>query len=182
MIAPFASIEAAIDATRARTGARAELHRRDEAIGWLLAQPEGFAAVLRRVEANPVDPLMIELLGRFGQPEAEPLLRAAFADPRTRRTAASGLGRLESEAARELLRQAARGADPAAACDALAGLAAAGSEVACPMLVEALDNPDAEVRWTALSLGLALRCVDPARRDAIAATDPDPEVRRLARR
>jgi HEAT repeat protein len=182
MIAPFASADAAIDATRSRTGSRAELRRRDEAIAWLLEQPGGFAAVRRRVEANPVDALMIELLGRFVRLEAEPLLRGAFADARTRRAAAPGLGRLDSETTRELLRDAARGPDPAKSCDALAGLAAGGSEAACPTLLEALDSVNVEVRWTALSLGLELGCVDAARREAIAATDPDPKVRELARR
>lgn len=182
MIASFASADAAIDATRARTGGGPELRRRDEAIAWLLEQPDGFAAVLRRVQSNPADTSMIALLGRFGRVEAEPLLRAAFADPRTRRAAAPGLGRLDSATARELLREAAQGPDPAIACDALAGLGAGGSDTACATLLEALDSAHVEVRWTALSLGLALGCVDAARRDAIAAADPDAGVRQLAQR
>jgi HEAT repeat protein len=136
--------------------------------------------VLSRVEVNPYDLVLLDLLGRFRRPEATAVLLRAFAEPRTRLQAASGLGLSPDPAARHALRRALESIDPGDVTAALSGLGASGDAAACADVVPRLRSDNAEVRWMAVEIGARLACLDKTALEAISVDDPDAAVRALA--
>jgi len=174
-------IDRQIAALHIRAGSPADLRQRDRALDWLLRNADrAFPVVLSRVEVHPYDLVLLDLLGRYRRPEATAVLLRAFADPRTRLQAASGLGLSPDPVARQALRRALESTDPGDVTAALSGLGASGDTSACADVVPRLQSDNAEVRWMAVEIGARLRCLDRTALEAISRDDPDASVRTLA--
>lgn len=175
------NIDRQIAALHIRAGSPADLRQRGGAIDWLLRHADrSFPVVLARVEAQPHDLVLLDLLGRYRRPEATPALLRAFGDPQTRLQAASGLGLSPDPVAREALRRALDSTDPGDATAALSGLGASGDASACADIVPRLQSDSVEVRWMAVEIGARLGCLPRDTLEAISVDDPDARVRALA--
>lgn len=178
---PDPDIDRQIAALHIRAGSPADLRQRDNALDWLLRNADrAFPVVLARAEAQPDDLALLDLLGRYRRPEATTVLLRAFAGPRTRLLAASGLGMSPDPAASLALRRALDSPDPAEVTAALSGLGASGDASACADVLPRLRSDNAEVRWMAVEIGARLACLNKAQLESISLDDSDAAVRALA--
>lgn len=176
-----AEIDAQLTAVHIRAGSPPDLRQRDQAVAWLLQQADtSFPVVLARAAAQPDDLVLLDLLGRYRRAAATAVLVRAFAQPRARLVAASGLGLSDDPAAHAALLKALRSADPGEVVAALSGLGAGGRTAACGDIMPQLQAVNAEVRWMAVEVGSRLACLDRATLAGLAERDADPAVRRLA--
>lgn len=181
MTTMLAQIDAQLHALHVRAGSPPDLRRRDQAMTWLLQYAEdSFPVVLARIEAQPEDMALIDLIGRYRRVESTATLLHAFEYPRTRLIAASGLGMSPDPQARVALRLALNSPDLDIVTAALSGLAASGDPSVSMDITSKLKDEHAVVRWTAVEAASRLACLDRATLIAIASNDSDPDVRKLA--
>jgi HEAT repeat protein len=97
-------------------------------------------------------------------------------------TGAAGiaLGRSPDPAARDALVAALALGESSVVTAALDGLRVRGDRSVCPSLAPLATHGDAEVRYVWVRSGAELGCLDIAALRALASSDPDPEVRKLA--
>ena len=170
-----------LTALHIRAGSPPDLRQRDRALTWLIGHADRTLLVaLARAEEAPQDVVLVDLLGRLRRPEATALLRRAFADERTRSSAAAGLGLSPDPAARAALRGALDSSNPGEVAAALAGLGASGDPAACADIAPRLRDVSVEVRWMAVEVGSRLGCLTRAALEDIVRGDPDATVRALA--
>jgi hypothetical protein len=162
-----------------------DIRAREQAAEWLLTNDDrSYPVLLASTRAGRAAPATIELLGRFGRPDAVPVLEALLDDNGAiAMAAATALATHPDPAALAALRAGlGRGGDHAVNCaDALG---ARGDPAACPELRAALAGPDARLRYHALGAALRpqLACLAPEDLRRIAGEDADPEVRERAAR
>jgi HEAT repeat protein len=166
-------------------GGDPDIRARGAAADWLLTHDDrSYPVLLARARAGQAGPATIELLGRFGRPDAVPVLEGLLDNNgATAMAAATALATHPDPAALAALRAGlARGGDRAVNC--ADGLGARGDPAACPELRAAIAGPDPRVRYHALGAALrpALACLAPEDLRRIAGEDADPEVRARAAR
>lgn len=91
-------------------------------------------------------------LGRFGSPEAVPLLKERLRDPSmlVRHSAANALARIGGEEVSSIFKEMISSQSPEKKRIGLAGLAMTGDPGSIEIVVQQLDNPDWQVRWSAV--------------------------------
>ena len=166
-------------------GGEPHVRERQQAAAWLLAHPErSYPRLLAKAAEGSAGPAAVELLGEFGRADSVPVLAALLdaAEP-TAHAAAQAMAQHPSPTALAALRDGLRsGGDRAARCaDALG---ARGDASACPDLQVAAKAPDARLRYHAVQAAASreMRCLSPAQLAEIEVSDPDADVRALARR
>jgi HEAT repeat protein len=178
-----AELETQITLLNSPFGRDPDIRARERAAEWLLTHDDrSYPVLLASARAGHASPATIELLGRFGRPDAVPVLEALLdGSGTTAMAAATALATHPDPAALAALRAGlARGGDHAVNCaDALG---ARGDPAACPELRAALAAPDARLRYHALGAALRpeLACLAPEDLRRIASEDADPEVRQRA--
>ena len=162
-------------------GNRPDLAQKEASIRWLLEHADrAYPIVLARAKATP-NPALVHVLGRFGRAESTPLLT----DVLTAGGAASGsagvaLGGATDSKARAVLVQSLGHANPRVVTAALDGLRVRGDRSVCADVLPLIRHADGEVRYVCVRTGAALGCLDAAALRALASSDADPEVRKLA--
>ncbi|MDH7503903.1 MAG: HEAT repeat domain-containing protein [Verrucomicrobiota bacterium] len=123
----------------------------------------------------------LEALARQGTPEAISALIALCVDPSRREMVVSVLSQT-GEKNMDLVAKGLGHPKPAVRIAIVSALARMKSPRASRRICDALDDPDSSVRLAAMSALASLRSLESERRLAqLAATDPDPAVRRMAR-
>jgi HEAT repeat protein len=165
-------------------GGEPHVREREGAAAWLLARPDrSYPALLARASEGIAGPATVELLGEFGRADSVPVLAALLDREEPMGSVAAGaLAGQPDPAALDALREGLRrGGERAVRCaDALG---ARGDPAACPDLHAAAEGSDARLRYHAIQAAAApeLDCLSPARLLEIEASDPDADVRALAR-
>ncbi len=162
-----------------QSGGDADVRERERAAAWLVEHADrAYGRVLEATEAEPDNERLIEILGRFERAESTPLLRAGL--ERGNQTAAVALGMSGDPAARKALLDGIASATPRVVVAAVDGLRARADRADCARITALVSHPDHEVRWMVVYAGAELGCFDRAALEAIARTDKDKEVRKLA--
>jgi hypothetical protein len=176
-------LETMITLVESPLGGPPHVRERERAAAWLIANADrAHPAILERARQGRAGPGSIEVLGRLGRSDSVPVLAGLLGgDERSGRAAASALARHPDPAALAALRDGLR-ADGDQAVRSADALAARGDDTACPELRAAIAGDDARVRYHALQAALELHCVPDDMLARLAASDPAPEVRELARR
>jgi len=162
-------------------GNRPDLAQKEAALRWLTDHADrAYAIVIERAKATPT-PGLLEVVGRLGRPGATAWLAEQLraAGPASG-AAGIALGRSPDPGAREALREALAAREPDVVIAALDGLRLRGDRSVCPSLAPLASHTDAEVRYVWVRAGAALGCIDAAALHALATSDADADVRRLA--
>jgi HEAT repeat protein len=159
------------------------LLERDRAAEWLVQHADrAYPALLARLAAGSAGPGAAALLPRFGRAESIPVLARLLAGPElVAWEAGQALALHPQTSAGAALRQALADPDPAVATIAADALGARGDPCDCAPLVQRLDTAHAGLRYHLLQAAGHLGGVPPAVLDELARSDPDAEIRALAR-
>jgi hypothetical protein len=162
-------------------GNRPDLAQKETSMRWLAEHADrAYPVVIARAKATPA-PGLVEVVGRLRRPEATAwlgeLLRAN--GPATG-AAGVALGSSPDPAARDALVAALAAHETQVVTSALDGLRIRGDRSVCGSLAPLASHGDAEVRYVWVRAGAELGCLDAAALRALATSDPDPDVQKLA--
>lgn len=162
-------------------GNRPDLAQKEASLRWLADHADrAYPIVIARAKATPT-PGLLEVVGRLGRPEATAWLAETLraAGPASG-PAAIALGRAPDPAARDALIAALAAPQPDVVMAALDALRLRNDRSVCPSLAPLASHADAEVRYVWVRAAAALGCLDHAALRALATSDADPDVRKLA--
>jgi hypothetical protein len=162
-------------------GNRPDLAQKEASLRWLADHADrAYPIVIARAKATPT-PGLVEVVGRLARPEATTwlgeLLRAA--GPASG-AAGTALGRSPDPRAQDVLVAALAVQEADVVIAALDGLRIRGDRSVCASLASLVTHADAEIRYVWVRAGVELGCLDAAALRALATSDPDPDVRKLA--
>jgi hypothetical protein len=166
-----------------------EPHRRqrEQSVAYLLAHAaEAYPRLLAALQANPTAlnaPCLIEVLPLFGRTDNVPLLEDILARGSGTVCAAAGdaLGRHPDAGAREALLRGLGAPRPETVTAAVDGLMVRGDPSVCPVVKSVAGHRDPIVRYHAVRAAGALGCLSREEIEDLEKTDPDLDIRNLAR-
>ena len=155
---------------------------RQQATDWLLAHADRAYPVVRAEAAAHPSPSIVTLLARFDRADSTAILVELLGTgaSEVRRAAGAALGTARDPAARQALRAALEAAGADTPIGGLEGLRAAGDPAECAAARPLLRHAVAEVRYVAVDVLADLGCLSADELRALAAGDPDADVRELA--
>lgn len=126
-------------------------------------------------------PALVEVIGRLGHREATAwLVEQLRASGPSTGAAGVALGQSPDPDALAALTASLAAHEPEVVIAALDGLRIRGDRSVCGSLASVASHADSEVRYVWVRAGAALGCLDHAALRQLAASDPDPDVRKFA--
>jgi HEAT repeat protein len=162
-------------------GNRPDLTQKEASIRWLVDHGDrAYPIVMARAKATPT-PALVDVIGRLGRPDATAwLVELLHANGPATVAAGIALGGSPDPRARDVLIAALARPETPVVTAALDGLRVRGDRSICASLALAGTHANAEVRYVWVRAGAALGCLDAAALRALAASDPDADVKALA--
>jgi HEAT repeat protein len=167
------------------SGSPADVRERNRAAGFLVGQGEPAYRILLDLLKDRAEgfeaPRLIELIGFFKREDSVELLKSFLMQgkPGTARPAAMALASAQGNAAMQALKEG-LSAPPETRVAAIDAVRITGDASFCPLLENAIGDPDPNIRYYAVNTAAALGCLDKQRLERIIDGDEDEDVRKLA--